>query len=69
MGLVTWAASIADSIVGTLDSAAVTLYRLNSDHPGANDSLEVAPLTRVLERVRGDVAQPGAEETLGRPGG
>ena len=45
VGLVTWAASIADSIVGTLDSAAVTLYRLNSDHPGANDSLEVAPLT------------------------
>ena len=45
VGLVTWAASIADSIVGTLDSAAVTLYRLNSDHPGANDSLEIAPLT------------------------
>ena len=44
VGLVTWAASIADSIVGTLDSAAVTLYRLNSDHPGANDSLEIAPL-------------------------
>ena len=44
VGLVAWAVSIADSIVGTLDSAAVTLYRLNSDHPGANDSLEVAPL-------------------------
>jgi hypothetical protein len=43
-GLVTWTASIADSIVGSVDSAAVTLYRLDSSHPGANDSLEIAPL-------------------------
>jgi hypothetical protein len=44
VALLTWAASIADSIVGTVDSAAVTLYRLDSSHPGANDSLEIAPL-------------------------
>ena len=69
VGLVTWAASIADSIVGTLDSAAVTALPAELRPPGGERQPRGRSSGGVLERVRGDLAQPGDQEALGRPGG
>jgi hypothetical protein len=69
VGLLTWTANIAGAVVGVIDSASISLFRLTTEHPGANDSLEIAPLVASWNEAGATWLNRSSKKPWADPGG